>query len=58
MLYFKTIMKKISENIKFDPSKMYAQTEQKLEKLDEIKNKLQNQIENGKNKLVKAKTNA
>ena len=51
MLYFKTIVKGITEKMKFDPQKMAATYEKKLFKLRNTLDSLQGDIETEKQQL-------
>ena len=55
MLYFKTIVKNITDKMKFDPEKMRQSTENKLYKLQEYKQKLDREIIIEKEKLINEK---
>jgi len=55
MLYFKTIVKGITEKMKFDPQKMVQNYEKKLFKLRNILDSLQGEIEIEKKSLVSGK---
>ena len=55
MLYFKTIVKNITEKMKFDPEKMRQNTEKKLYKLRDTKLNLDRDIKIEKEKLINEK---
>ena len=52
MLYFKTIIKNITEKMKFDPAKMIISSQKKLDKLKGLLLNIESEIQVEKNKLV------